>query len=424
MTRARRRAVPCYALLLSLLITAPLLAPGYLLLRDAVSTPRSWLSDTALGLSESAARAVPQDFAVALGSAVLSLPAATDTLVGKATTDTFTNKTFNTAGTGNTFQINGTGITAVSGNTATVATTSGTMTNGNCVSIDASGNLVAAGAACGSSSGANPTASVGLSAVNGAAGTFMRSDAAPPLDQSISPTWTGAHRFNSNGVGLNTAAGATAGTITSTLAANNVTGITVKRNTDTSPTGNFMQFQNAAGTAVWTTDITGTVTAGTWQGGVISSTYGGTGVNNGGRTLTVNTNSGTLAYTAASKTLSVSNSITLAGTDSTTMTFPSSSATITQTIASGAKALATSAISSGACSSAQTDTATGTATTDAIIATFNGDPTAVTGYIPSTNGMLTIIAYPTSNTVNFKVCNNTNASVTPGAVTINWRVVR
>ena len=67
----RRRAVPCYALLLSLLITAPLLAPGYLLLRDAVSTPRSWLSDTALGLSESAARAVPQDFAVALGSAVL-----------------------------------------------------------------------------------------------------------------------------------------------------------------------------------------------------------------------------------------------------------------------------------------------------------------------------------------------------------------
>ncbi|MCB0928512.1 MAG: hypothetical protein KDB70_11470, partial [Mycobacterium sp.] len=63
--------MPCYALLLSLLITAPLLAPGYLLLRDAVSTPRSWLSDTALGLSESAARAVPQDFAVALGSAVL-----------------------------------------------------------------------------------------------------------------------------------------------------------------------------------------------------------------------------------------------------------------------------------------------------------------------------------------------------------------
>lgn len=42
---------------------------------------------------------------------------------------------------------------------------------------------------------ANPTASVGLSAVNGAATTFMRSDAAPAISQSISPTWTGPHTF-------------------------------------------------------------------------------------------------------------------------------------------------------------------------------------------------------------------------------------
>ncbi|MEO8814364.1 MAG: hypothetical protein ABI307_00465 [Mycobacterium sp.] len=51
-----------------MLILAPLLRPGYLLLRDAVSTPRSYLSDVALGLGEAAPRAVPQDFAVALGS--------------------------------------------------------------------------------------------------------------------------------------------------------------------------------------------------------------------------------------------------------------------------------------------------------------------------------------------------------------------
>lgn len=38
---------------------------------------------------------------------------------------------------------------------------------------------------------ANPSASVGLSAVNGSATTFMRSDAAPPLSQSIAPTMTG-----------------------------------------------------------------------------------------------------------------------------------------------------------------------------------------------------------------------------------------
>ncbi len=60
--------MPAYALALALLVTAPLLAPGYLLLRDAVSTPRSYISDAALGLSDAAPRAVPQDFAVALAS--------------------------------------------------------------------------------------------------------------------------------------------------------------------------------------------------------------------------------------------------------------------------------------------------------------------------------------------------------------------
>ncbi len=99
-------------------------------------------------------------------------------------------------------------------------------------------------------------------------------------------------------------------------------------------------------------------------------------------------------------------------------------ATIGQVIAHGAKALATGSISSAACTTAQTDTATGTATTDAIVATFNGDPTGVTGYVPLTAGMLTIIAYPTADTVNFKVCNNTTSSITPGAITLNWRVVR
>ncbi|HET7666252.1 MAG TPA: hypothetical protein VFK56_09315, partial [Mycobacterium sp.] len=59
---------PAYALVLALLVTAPLLAPGYLLLRDAVSTPRSYLSDAALGLSQAAPRALPQDFAVALAT--------------------------------------------------------------------------------------------------------------------------------------------------------------------------------------------------------------------------------------------------------------------------------------------------------------------------------------------------------------------
>lgn len=99
-------------------------------------------------------------------------------------------------------------------------------------------------------------------------------------------------------------------------------------------------------------------------------------------------------------------------------------ATSTQTIASGTSALGTSLITSAACATVVTTSATGAATTDAIIANFNGDPTAVTGYIPLSTGMLTIVYYPTTNNVNFKVCNNTLASITPGAITLNWRVVR
>lgn len=44
--------------------------------------------------------------------------------------------------------------------------------------------------------GANPTGTVGLAAVNGAAATFLRSDGAPPLSQAIVPTWTGIHTWS------------------------------------------------------------------------------------------------------------------------------------------------------------------------------------------------------------------------------------
>ena len=47
---------------------------------------------------------------------------------------------------------------------------------------------------------ANPTASAGLTAVNGSASTAMRSDGAPAIDQTISPTWTGTHTHQKNGI--------------------------------------------------------------------------------------------------------------------------------------------------------------------------------------------------------------------------------
>ncbi|MGW5143496.1 hypothetical protein ACWEPH_30930 [Nocardia beijingensis] len=56
-----RAVVAAYSAVVALLVAGPLLAPGYLLLRDAVSTPRSYPTDAALGLGDAAPRAVPQD---------------------------------------------------------------------------------------------------------------------------------------------------------------------------------------------------------------------------------------------------------------------------------------------------------------------------------------------------------------------------
>jgi hypothetical protein len=99
-------------------------------------------------------------------------------------------------------------------------------------------------------------------------------------------------------------------------------------------------------------------------------------------------------------------------------------ASVTKTIASGQTAMRTLAIASGACDSVLTVAATGTASTDVITIGFSGDPTAITGYVPVTTGTVTVYAYPTANNVNFKVCNSTSASITPGAIALNWRVVR
>lgn len=96
----------------------------------------------------------------------------------------------------------------------------------------------------------------------------------------------------------------------------------------------------------------------------------------------------------------------------------------TTNIANGTAAMGTGAISSGTCATVVTVSATGVATTDVITATPNADPTAVTGYAPSASGSLYIQAYPTANNVNFKVCNNTSGSITPSALTLNWKVVR
>lgn len=90
------------------------------------------------------------------------------------------------------------GGTGVANNIASTITISGafaltaTLTNTTSVTFPTSGTLATTTQL---PVGANPTASVGLTAVNGSAVTFLRSDGAPALSQAIAPTWTGIHTF-------------------------------------------------------------------------------------------------------------------------------------------------------------------------------------------------------------------------------------
>lgn len=91
-------------------------------------------------------------------------------------------------------------------------------------------------------------------------------------------------------------------------------------------------------------------------------------------------------------------------------------------IASGTAAMGTSAITAGTCATVVTVSAPGVVTTDVVAVGFNGDPTATTGYLPT--AMLTLVPYPTANNINVKACNLTGSSITPAALTLNWRVDR
>lgn len=308
-------------------------------------------------------------------------------------------------------------VPAAAGN---VGITSGALTNGNCVSIDSSGRLVDNGAACGGSGsvGANPTGTVGLSAVNGVATTYLRSDGAPPLSQAIAPTWTGKHIF--------------APTARSSGAVNFLQ-ITTPADTGQTAATESIGVQKTAATRTW---ATGGITL---QREVVLDTptlaFAGasvvtTAVNldvpnpvagtNGTLTNSYGIRTANLLATAAIDIQSADTSITRSAAGQIAV----EGVVVPLRIAQGTSALGTGAISSATCATVVTTTATGTATTDVVNWGFNGDPTGVTGYAPATAGMLIIVAYPSSGNVNFKVCNNTTSSITPGAITLNWIVVR
>lgn len=143
----------------------------------------------------------------ASGNAVVA-PAGT--LTGSTLAAGVTASSLTSVGTISSGTWNGTTIAVANGGTGQTSYTDGqllignstgntlakaTLTAGTGISItNGSGSITVAATIA----GANPSVSVGLSANNGVATTYMRSDASPALSQSITPTWTGAHIFSSD----------------------------------------------------------------------------------------------------------------------------------------------------------------------------------------------------------------------------------
>ena len=292
---------------------------------------------------------------------------------------------------------------------ATTAMTLAFLTGGGtqCLQVSNTGVVSATGAVCGGSgaSGANPTATAGDVAVNGVASTFLRSDGAPAIQKGSSSLF-GIVKVD------NTTIVANAGVISSG-------GVAVNLQTGTNYAivagdfGKLVQLSNASNQTP-TLPIAST-TGANWVTNVCNI---GAGIQT--ITPTTSTIGGAATYVLRGGSAAAPVCVTIQSDGTNYNVIPAAPATV----ASGTSALGTGAISSATCATVVTTSATGTATTDVVWWGFNGDPTAVTGYTPVTSGALTIFAYPSANNVNFKVCNLTTGSITPGAITLNWRIVR
>lgn len=61
---------------------------------------------------------------------------------------------------------------------------------------------------------------------------------------------------------------------------------------------------------------------------------------------------------------------------------------------------------------------------DVISVTTNVNIFTVAGYLPNSNGILTISVFPTAGQINVAVANNTSKAIIPAPLTLNYKVTR